>query len=121
MGKRNSFGFNGGGINMQQLMAQAQKMQTQMQQMTDQIEAQIFEASSGGGMVNVKINGKHEIQELNIKPEVVDPEDVEMLGDLIIGAVNEALRKADEDMDTKMAAVQNPIAGLNIPGMGGML
>ncbi|MBQ8161787.1 MAG: YbaB/EbfC family nucleoid-associated protein [Clostridia bacterium] len=105
MGKRNSFGFNGGGINMQQLMAQAQKMQTQMQQMTDQIEAQIFEASSGGGMVNVKINGKHEIQELNIKPEVVDPEDVEMLQDMIIAALNEAVKKADDAKEAAASAM----------------
>ena len=102
---------NQGKSNMNDMLAKAQKMQEDLAKVQEECENSEYSASVGG---------KHQILSLNIKPEGVDPEDVEMLGDLIIGAVNEALRKADEDMDTKMAAVQNPIAGLNIPGMGMM-
>ena len=106
---------NQGKSNMNDMLAKAQKMQEDLAKVQEECENSEYSASVGGGMVEAIVSGKHQILSLNIKPEVVDPEDVEMLGDLIIGAVNEALRKADEDMD---AAVQNPIAGLNIPGMG---
>lgn len=105
---------------MNDMLAKAQKMQEELARVQEECENSEYTASVGGGMVEAKVNGKHQILSLEIKPDVVDPEDVEMLSDLITGAVNEAMRKADEDMDTKMAAVQNPIAGLNIPGMGGM-
>ena len=112
---------NQGKSNMNDMLAKAQKMQEDLARVQEECENSEYTASVGGGMVEAKVSGKHQILSLDIKPEVVDPEDVEMLGDLIIGAINEALRKADEDMDNKMAAVQNPIAGLNIPGMGGIM
>ena len=84
-------GFGGG--NMNNLMKQAQKMQKQMEDMQKELETKEFEASAGGGAILVKINGKKELTAVNIKPEVVDADDVEMLEDLIMSAVNEALRK----------------------------
>ena len=91
------------GGNMQQLMRQAQKMQQQMIQLQEELDAREYEASSGGGMVHVKVNGKRELLELTIKPEAVDPEDVEMLQDLVMAAVNEALRKVDEASSSGMS------------------
>ena len=104
---RGGFGGFGGG-NMNNLMKQAQMLQKQMQ------EAQAeFESSVGGGAVTVKVNGKKEVLSINIKPEVVDEDDVEMLEDLVLSAVNEALRKADEDSSNKMSKLTG---GLNMPG-----
>jgi DNA-binding YbaB/EbfC family protein len=108
---------NQGKPNMNNMLAQAQKMQEELAKVQEECENNEYSASVGGGMVEAAVSGKHQVLSLNIKPEVVDPEDIEMLSDLIVGAVNEALRKADEDMDGKMAKVNNPIAGLNIPGM----
>lgn len=105
-------GFGGG--NMNNLMKQAQAMQKKMEEMQKQIEASEFEASAGGGAVSVKINGKKEVLGINIKPEVVDADDVEMLEDLVLSAVNEALRKADEETANKMGKVTG---GMNIPGL----
>lgn len=104
-------GFGGG--NMNNLMKQAQAMQKQMENMQKELEVAEFEATSGGGAVSVKINGKKEILKVNIKPEVVDPEDVEMLEDLVLSAVNEALRKVEEETSSKMGKVTG---GMNIPG-----
>ena len=109
---RNNFGGFGGGANMQQLMKQAQKMQQQMEEMQEKLEAAEYEASSGGGKVTVKVSGKHALNSVSIDPEVVDPDDVEMLEDLIMAAVNEAMRKADqaaEEATSRMA-----------PGMGNL-
>ena len=96
-------GFNGGfgGGNMQQLIRQAQKLQEQMEKDREALENTVFNASSGGGMVEVKMNGKREIVALSIKPEAVDPEDVEMLEDLIVACINDANRQIDE-MTKKM-------------------
>ena len=88
-------GMGMGGANMSQMIKQAQKMQEQMMKMQEEIEEKVFEATSGGGVVSVKVSGKKELKEVNIKPEAVDPDDVEMLQDLILTAVNEALRKVD--------------------------
>ncbi len=110
-------GFPGGGFgggNMNNLMKQAQKMQKQMEDMQKEMETAEFEAAAGGGAVSVKINGKKEILGISIKPEVVDPEDVEMLEDLVLSAVNEALRKVDEETSNKMGKLTG---GLNIPGL----
>ena len=109
---RQNFGGFGGGANMQQLMRQAQKMQQQMQEAQEKLEAQEYEAASGGGMVSVKVSGKHELTGITIDPQVVDPDDIEMLQDLIMAAVNEALRKADESKEAAMSRIA--------PGMGGM-
>jgi DNA-binding YbaB/EbfC family protein len=109
-------GFPGmmGGGNMQQLARQAQKLQQQMAQMQEALDAREFEASAGGGMVTVKVNGKKELLALSIKPEAVDPEDVEMLEDLVMAAVNEALRQAAETVEREMGKMTG---GLNMPGL----
>ncbi len=109
-------GFPGmmGGGNMQQLARQAQKLQQQMTEMQAALDAREFEASAGGGMVTVKVNGKKELLALTIKPEAVDPEDVEMLQDLVIAAVNEALRQAAETIEREMGKMTG---GLNMPGL----
>ncbi len=110
---RNQFGGFGGGPNIQQLMRQAQKMQEQMQQAQEALDEQVYEASAGGGMVNCKVSGKREVLELTIKPEAVDPDDVEMLQDMILAAVNEALRAGEKNREDTMAK-------LAPAGMGGM-
>ena len=107
-------GMGMGGANMNQMIKQAQKMQEQMLKMQEEIEEKVFEATSGGGVVSVKVSGKKELKEVNIKPEAVDPDDVEMLQDLILTAVNEALRKADESSANEMGKITG---GLNIPGL----
>lgn len=104
-------GFPGGGMgNMQQLMKQAQKMQADLQKKQEEAANTEFEVSAGGGAVVVKATGAKEIKEIIIKKEVVDPDDVEMLQDLVLTAVNEALRKADDMM-------QEGLEGFNIPGL----
>ena len=100
---KNHFGGFGGGANMQQLMRQAQKLQEQMAKAQEDLDAREFSAQAGGGMVSVTVTGKHELKSLEIKPECVDPDDVEMLQDLIIAAVNEALRKVDSASSGNMA------------------
>lgn len=110
-------GFSGfGGGNMGNLMKQAQKMQNDMKKMQDELELRTVEASVGGGSITVVATGKKEIKEINIKPEVVDPEDVEMLQDLILTAVNEALRKADEMVNGEMGKITGGLGG-GFPGM----
>lgn len=99
---------------MNNLMKQAQKLQKQMEEMREEIEKKTVEASSGGGAVTAVVSGKKEIIDIKIKPEVVDPDDVEMLQDLIIAAVNEAISKAGEMMEQEMAKVTG---GFNIPGL----
>lgn len=103
-----------GGGNMQQLARQAQKLQQQMTKMQEEIEAREFEASSGGGMCTARVNGKRELLALSIKPEAVDPDDVEMLQDLVVAAVNEALREAGETMEREMGKMTG---GLSMPGL----
>ncbi|MCL1855702.1 MAG: YbaB/EbfC family nucleoid-associated protein [Clostridia bacterium] len=106
-------GFPGmGGANMQQLMRQAQKMQQQMAELQEQLDARTYEAAAGGGMVKVKVSGTREVLELTIDPQAVDPDDVEMWQDLVLAAVNEALRKGEEARETEMARMN---------GLGGML
>lgn len=103
-----------GGGNMQQLARQAQKLQQQMAKMQEEIEAREFEASAGGGMATAKVNGKKELLSIEIKPEAVDPDDVEMLQDLIVAAVNEALRQAGDAMEQGMGKMTG---GMGIPGL----
>ena len=114
-------GFTNGSMKMTGAQRQAE-MQARIQQMQEQVnaaqeavEAQEFTASVGGGVVEAKVNGKKEVLAVTIKPEAVDPEDVEMLQDLVISAVNEALRQADEAMNSSM---QSFTGGLNLPGCG---
>ena len=89
-------GFGGGGMNMQQMMKQAQKMQEQMARAQEELEEHEVEGSAGGGMVGVTMNGKKRMLSVSIDPEAVDPEDVEMLEDLITAAANEAYANAEE-------------------------
>ena len=102
------------GGNMQQLMRQAQKMQQQMMKMQEGLDAREYEATAGGGVVSVKVNGKREVVALNIKPEAVDPDDVEMLEDTIMAALNEALRAGEETREREMQKVGGAA------GMGGL-
>lgn len=104
----------GGGGNMNNLMKQAQKLQKQMETMQSELQNKEFSATAGGGAVTVSVNGKKEIVDIKIKPEVVDPEDVEMLQDLILAACNEALKNAENETASEMKKVTG---GLNIPGM----
>ena len=109
---RNQFAGFGGGPNIQQLMRQAQKMQEQMTKAQEELDEKVYEASAGGGMVTCKVSGKRELLELSIKPEAVDPEDVEMLQDLIVSAVNECGKNVDEMMQSEMAKLTS---GLGLP------
>ena len=107
---------NQGGNSQASMMKKIQDMQNEMARVQAEIEETEFDACSGGGAVEVKVNGKHEVISVNIKPEVVDPEDTEILADMIIAATNEALRKASETMDREMGKITG---GLNLPaGMG---
>ena len=110
---RNQFG-GFGGPNMQQLMRQAQKMQEQMTKAQEELDEQVYEASAGGGMVSCKVSGRRELLELTIKPEAVDPDDVEMLQDMVIAAVNEAMRAADAEAANNMSRLTG---GLNLGGL----
>lgn len=112
---RNQFG-GFGGPNMQQLMRQAQKMQEQMTKAQEELDEQVYEASAGGGMVSCKVSGRRELLELTIKPEAVDPDDVEMLQDMVVAAVNEAMRKAEADSAQNMSKLTG---GLNLGGLFG--
>ena len=111
---------NGSGqmLKQQQMQQQIMKMQEDMQKAQQEVEEKTFSAFSasvGGGVVSAEVNGKKEVTNITIKPEAVDPEDVEMLQDLIISAVNEALRQAEEAMDGKMNALTS---GLGLSGFG---
>lgn len=109
-------GFRGmpGGMNQMAMMKQAQKMQQQMLQMQEEMEKKTYTATAGGGMVSAEVNGKHEVLNLQINPEAVDPDDVEMLQDMIIAAVNEAFRSADADASNNMEKLTG---GLNLGGL----
>ena len=102
-----------GGMNMN-MVKQAQKMQQEMLRMQQEMETKEYEAIAGGGMVTAAVNGKHELLRLAIDPEAVDPEDVEMLQDMVIAAVNEAMRKADADAAASMGKLTG---GLNLGGL----
>ena len=100
--------------NMNNMLKQAQKMQQDMLKAQQEIEEKEIEASAGGGAVSVKISGKKELISIKLSPEVVDPDDIEMLEDLIVAAVNEAMRKADEESAKEMSKFTG---GMNIPGL----
>ena len=100
--------------NMQSMLRQAQKMQDEAQRVQSELEETEYSATSGGGAVSATVNGKHDLVALTISPDVVDPDDAEMLADLVMAAVNEAMRAADKDAEQKMGAVTG---GMNLPGM----
>lgn len=103
-------GMQGGG--QMNMMKKIQEMQAQLESKQAEIEQTDFSASAGGGAVEVTVNGAHEIKKIELQPDVVDPEDIEMLSDLIIAAANEAMKKADDAMEQAMGALKG---GLNLP------
>jgi len=108
-------GYGGGGMgNMQQMLRQAQKMQEAMAEKQAELEEKEYTTTAGGGVVEVTINGKKEITSLNLKPEIVDPDDVEMLQDLVMAAVNEAIRTVE---DTSAAEMNKITGSMNMPGL----
>lgn len=112
MSKRGGFpGMGGfGGMNINQLMKEAKKMQADMEKTQEELQAKEFESTAGGGAVSVKVSGSKQILELKLNKDVVDPDDVEMLQDLIMTAINEALRKVDD-------ASSDAMGNFNIPGL----
>ena len=100
--------------NFNQLMKQAQQMQTKLATVQKELDKKEFEASAGGSMVKVKVNGKQELLEISIDKECVDPEEVEMLQDMVKGAVNQALKESQETVSNAMSKITG---GMNIPGM----
>ncbi len=111
-------GFPGGGMpgNMANLMKQAQKMQRQMEEQAKELESKEFTATSGGGAVEVKVSGKREIVSVKLQEEVVDPDDIEMLEDLIVAATNEALRQVEEASGSAMSKLTGGFGG-GMPGL----
>jgi len=114
-------GYMGGGhsgqpIRQKDMMKQVQKMQEDMMRMQEELESQTFEATAGGGIVRAVVNGSKELSALTIDPEAVDPEDVEMLQDLVVAAVNEALRASEAAASENMNKLTG---GLNLGGLGG--
>ena len=109
-------GFRGmpGGMNQAAMMKQAQKMQQEMLRMQEEMENKTYTATAGGGMVTAEVSGKHQLVNLTIKEEAVDPDDVDMLQDMIIAAVNEAMRTADGDAANNMSRLTG---GLNLGGL----
>ena len=107
-------GMGGGPGNMNSMIRQAQKMQEDMQNLQAELDEKEYEVSAGGGVVKVKINGKREILGIDIAEEVVDPDDIETLSDILVAAVNEAIKKVD---DTNSSEMNKITSGLNIPGI----
>jgi DNA-binding YbaB/EbfC family protein len=103
--------------NVQQMMAQVQKMQKDMEVAQEQLKNELVEASAGGGMVTVKVSGDLQVREVRIDPEAIDPEDPEILADMLMAAVNEALRMAQELAERKLGGAT---AGLDLGGLGGL-
>lgn len=107
-------GFGGGPQNMNGMIKQAQKMQEEMAKATEQIEQMDFSATVGGGAVSILMSGKKEVKSLTIKPEVVDPEDIDMLQDLLIAAFNECMKQIEDTSSETMGKITG---GLNVPGL----
>ena len=111
MAKSNFRGMPGG-MNQAAMMKQAQKMQQDMMKMQQELQEKEYSATAGGGVVSATVNGKHELKNLVIEPDAVDPDDVEMLQDMIMAAVNEAMRSADTDMSSNMQKLTGGLGGL---------
>ncbi len=107
-------GMGGGPQNMQGMMRQVQKMQEDMAALQEDLDGREYEITAGGGVVTVKINGKKEILSIDIKPEIVDPDDIETLSDVLVAAVNEAVKKVE---DTNSSEMQKITGNVSIPGM----
>ena len=107
----------GGPNNMQAMLKQAQKMQEDMQLKQEELEAREYQVAAGGGVVNVKINGKKEILNISISPEIVDPDDIETLSDILVAAVNEAIKKVEDTNASELNALTAASGMPSIPGM----
>ena len=107
-------GYGGGPGNMQSMLKQAQKMQEDMANAQAELEQKEYTASAGGNMVEATVNGRHELTSIKINPDVVDPDDVDMLEDLVCAAVNEAIRAAAADSEQRMSSITG---GMSLPGM----
>ncbi len=103
------------GPSMNEMLKQAQKMQEDMQNKQAELEAKEYDVSAGGGVLKIKINGKREILSIDIDPEIVDPDDIETLSDIIVAGVNEAIKKVNADADEEMKKVAGPLGGM--PGI----
>mgnify|MGYP003412672913 CR=1 FL=1 len=103
------------GPSMNEMLRQAQKMQEDMQNKQAELEAKEYDVSAGGGVIKIKINGKREILSIDLAPEIVDPDDIDTLSDIIVAGVNEAIKKVNADADQEMQKVTGPLGGL--PGM----
>jgi nucleoid-associated protein EbfC len=103
--------------NLNQMMKQVQQMQAEMAKAQEQLKSEVVEASAGGGMVTVKISGDLQVQEIRIDPDAVDPEDVELLQDMVLAATNEAIRSAQELAASKMGGVTGGLGDLGLPGL----
>ena len=110
-------GVGGGPQNMQAMIKQAQKMQEDMAAKQEELEAREYDISAGGGVVNVKINGKKEILSVKLAPEIVDPDDIETLEDLVVAAVNEAIKKVEATAAAEMQTITGSMGISGIPGM----
>ncbi len=109
---------SGGGGNMQQMIRQAQKMQDDMAAKQAELDEQTYTTTAGGGVVSVSITGKKEITNISLKPEIVDPDDIEMLTDLVTAAVNEAIRKVEDTNAQEMEKITGGLgSGMGIPGL----
>ena len=107
-------GMGGGPQNMQAMIRQAQKMQEDMAALQEELDAREYDISAGGGVVGVKINGKKEILSIDIQPEIVDPDDIETLSDILVAAVNEAIKRVE---DTNSAEMSKITGSVGLPGM----
>ena len=107
-------GLGGGPQNMQAMLRQAQKMQEEMAAKQEELDAREYEISAGGGVVNVKINGKKEILSIDLKPEIVDPDDIETLSDILVAAVNEAIKRVEDTNSEELGKITGP---MNMPGL----
>ena len=107
----------GGGANMQSMIKQAQKMQEDMENLQAELNEREYDIAAGGGAVNVKINGKLEVLALDLKPEIVDPDDIETLSDILVAAMNEAIKTVNNTNSDEMGKITG---GLNVPGMPGL-
>ncbi len=114
-------GYGKGPGNIAGMMKQAQKMQEDMTALQAELEVTEYTATVGGGAVTATVTGKKQLKALSIKPEVVDPEDVEMLEDLVMSAVNESIRKAEADAEEKMGKITGGAGGLGGLGLGGLM
>ena len=110
-------GLGGGPQNMQALMRQVQKAQEEVAQKQEELDAREYDSSAGGGVVNVKINGKREILAIDLKPEIVDPDDIETLSDILVAAVNEAIKRVDTTNADELNRITGQVNLPNIPGL----